>query len=69
MARLMGIRLLAVDATVVLVPADVRASGGPPPSAGGAGGGLAEAVRRIDEGVEVLAEARRASAHSKPKGV
>lgn len=73
LARLAGIRLLTIDATVALVPADItpasstthvrpaRASVRPrvtgPPRV--AGHGLAEAVRSIDEGAELLAEARR----------
>jgi hypothetical protein len=75
LARLLGIRLLTLDATVVLVPADVPApSAAPrdspvrtsPPSpglprarSGAVGGGLADAVRSINEGAELLAEARR----------
>ncbi len=52
MARLLGVRLLKLDATVVIAPADVTA----PTSVGGS---LAEAVQRIDEGAALLAEARR----------
>ena len=71
----MGIRLLTIDATVALVPADVDISSSPahvpPARASGrtpvirpgrprvAGHGLAEAVRSINEGAELLAEARR----------
>jgi hypothetical protein len=70
----LGIRLLTLDATVVLVPAgaaapstlrelpvrtSARSSGAPPARPGGIGGGLAEAVRSIDEGAQLLAEARR----------
>jgi hypothetical protein len=74
-ARLLGLRLLSIDATVVLVPADVaapspgghappqppsaRSTGAPPRRSGAAGHGLAEAVRSISEGAELLAEARR----------
>jgi hypothetical protein len=74
-ARLLGIRLLTIDATVVLAPADVTAPSvaahDPPQRASvrssgilrhrsaATGHGLAEAVRRINEGVELLAEARR----------
>ena len=74
-ARLLGIRLLTIDATVVLAPADVTAPSDaahdPPrrpsvrPSgisrnrSAATGHGLAEAVRSINEGVELLAEARR----------
>jgi hypothetical protein len=75
LARVLGVRLLTLDATVVLVPADVtapssaphdpplRASarplGVPPTRSGAAGRSLAEAVRSINEGAELLAEARR----------
>ncbi len=74
-ARLLGIRLLALDATVVIVPADVtapsaarqprlrasaRSNGVTPVRSGTNGRGLAEAVRRIDEGAAILAEARHA---------
>jgi hypothetical protein len=74
-ARLLGIRLLTLDATIALVPADLTARtssrgaspAGPPPrpaslppaQAGATGRGLADAVRSINEGAELLAEARR----------
>ena len=74
-ARLLGIRLLTIDATVVLAPADVTAlspvAHDPPQRtsvrsarisrnrSAATGHGLAEAVRSINEGVELLAEARR----------
>ena len=74
-ARLLGIRLLTIDATVVLAPADVTGPSGaahdPPRRASvrsssisrnrsaATAHGLAEAVRNINEGVELLAEARR----------
>jgi hypothetical protein len=73
-ARVLGIRLLTLDATVVLVPADVQAPSaargdasarttarpsGIPARSGAAGLGLADAVRSINEGAELLAEARR----------
>jgi hypothetical protein len=54
-ARLLGIPLLRLDATVVLMPAAVTVS----PYAAAAGDGLAEAVRSINEGAEVLAQVRR----------
>jgi len=54
-ARLLGIPLLRLDATVVLMPAGITASS----SALAAGNGLAEAVRSINEGTEVLAQVRR----------
>jgi hypothetical protein len=56
-ARLLGIPLLRLDATVVLMPAAVTA----PSSASAAGNGLAEAVRSINDGAEVLAQVRRSS--------
>jgi hypothetical protein len=72
-ARVLGIPLLRLEATVALVPAEFAtpspATRGPParPSArssgarpaGSANGGLAEAVRSINEGAAVLAEVRR----------
>ena len=74
-ARLLGLRLLTIDATVVLSPADVAgpaiAAHDPPPRApvgsprmprsrsAAPRRGLAEAVQRIDEGRELLAATRR----------
>jgi pyridoxal biosynthesis lyase PdxS len=67
-ARLLSIPLLTLDATVVIVPADATA---PRPAArqlaptrpaarsGALGHRLVEAVRSIDEGAAMLAEARR----------
>ncbi len=70
-ARLLGMRLLKLDATVVLHPAEVspvppqrpgepraRSRAGRVLPAPGARG-LADAVRSIDEGAALLAEARR----------
>jgi hypothetical protein len=76
LARVFGIRLLTLDARVMLLPADVRtpssapadspplrtsarsvAGASGPPSA--IGHGLADAVRAINEGAAILAEARR----------
>ena len=54
-ARLLGIPLLRLDATVVLMPAAITA----PSSALAAGNGLAEAVHSINDGAEVLAQMRR----------
>jgi hypothetical protein len=76
LARLLGIRLLKLDATILIGPADVTASSPvrtglrarkpprrsevpPAPSAAVVGRGLADAVRSINEGAELLAEARR----------
>ena len=64
-ARLLGIRLLKIDATVVLAPAEITASPAPVHDpvphmpARSARHGLAEAVRSINEGAELLAEVRR----------
>jgi hypothetical protein len=72
-ARLLGVRLLTIDATVVLAPADVtapslgahdppasaRSSGTPRNRSAASGHGLAEAVRSINEGMELLATTRR----------
>ena len=53
-ARLLGVPLLRLDATIALMPAATA------PSSGLAtGNGLVEAVRSINEGVEVLAQVRR----------
>jgi hypothetical protein len=81
LARLLGIRLLRLDATVVLVPADVptpssappaspartsaRSSGVPPARSGAIGRGLAEAVRSINAGAATLLEARRNGSSSR----
>lgn len=56
-ARLLGIPLLRLDATVALMPAAITV----PSSALAAGNGLAEAVRSINEGAEVLAQVRQNS--------
>jgi hypothetical protein len=54
-ARLLGIPLLRLDATVALMPSALTG----PSSALAAGDGLADAVRSINEGAEVLAQVRR----------
>jgi hypothetical protein len=54
-ARLLGIPLLRLDATVVLMPTAITTRS--PPLA--AGDGLAEAVRSINDGAEMLAQVRR----------
>ena len=75
LARVLGIRFLTLDAAVVLLPADVRVPlsappdpptrtaapfcGLPPTRPPAAGRRLAEAVRSLDEGAELLAQARR----------
>ena len=64
LARLLGIKLLTLDATVLVVPADLDAPSpaplpAPPPRRPPAGTGLAHAVRSLIEGAELLAEARR----------
>jgi hypothetical protein len=53
-ARLLGIPLLRLDATVVLMPAAITA----PSSTLAARNGLAEAVRSINDAAEVLAQSR-----------
>ena len=84
LARVLGVRLLTIDATVALVPADVkgpsqaahappllgsaRSSGRAPTRSGAARHGLAEAVRSLDEGAMLLAEARRRSRPSTGRG-
>ena len=73
-ARLLGMRLLTLDATVVLVPAeesaatpdasaqDARPAAGSAqdarPAAGRGRHGLADAVRNLEQGAKLLAEAR-----------
>jgi len=65
LARVLGVRLLTLDATVVLAPADVGEPAAPPPAGSSRGhGGLAEAVRSIDEGARVLARTRRDGARA-----
>lgn len=75
LARILGMRILKLDMTVVLAPAEVttlpsRSPGPPtrpsprsirvsPTGSGAARPGLAEAVRSINEGSELLAVARR----------
>ncbi len=76
LGRVLGLRLLTLDVTLVLVPADVSPPAppsaprelpagasprrnGPPQVRPVPGGGLADAVRSINEGAELLAEARR----------
>jgi hypothetical protein len=71
-ARLLGIRLLTIDATVVLAPAavtapslaahepaSVRFSGLSRNRSAATGHRLAEAVQSINEGMELLAATRR----------
>jgi hypothetical protein len=75
LARVLGIRLLTLDARVILLPADVKTpSSAPavprrprtsvrsasvvPRDSGAIGHGLADAVRAINEGAAILAEAR-----------
>jgi hypothetical protein len=54
-ARLLGLPVLRLDATVVLMPAAITAS----PSPVAVGNGLVDAVRSINEGAEVLGRVRR----------
>ena len=72
-ARLLGIPLLKVEATIALAPAGLTAppsgrrsvpvqkSSRSPAPAGTPGQGLIEARRTIDEGAELLVEARNGS--------
>ncbi len=53
-ARLLGIPLLRLDATVVLMPSAITTRASPL----AAGDGLAEAVRSINDGAELLAQVR-----------
>ena len=80
LARVLGLRLLTLDATITLVPADVRTPssiardrpghaitqrrGSPAARRRAAGGDLARAVETLGEGERVLAEARRNGARS-----
>jgi hypothetical protein len=59
LARLLGLRLLRLDATVVLAPAEVTRRRNRPPPPGTPL--LARANREIDEGADLLAEARQDS--------
>ena len=70
LARLLGLRLLRLEATVLLTPANVTTSTGsrraarpssasPPRRSAVPRRGLAEAVRDIDEGARLLAQARQ----------
>ena len=54
-ARLLGIPLLRLDATVALMPAAITV----PSSSLAAGNGLAEAIRSINDGAAVLAQVRQ----------
>ena len=54
-ARLLGLPLLRIDATLVLMPAAISASS----STVAVGDGLAEAVRSINDGAAILAQVRR----------
>ncbi len=53
-ARLLGIPLLRLDATVVLMPSAITTRASPL----AAGDGLAEAVRSLNDGAELLAQVR-----------
>ena len=54
-ARLLGIPLLRLDATLALMPASIT----PSTPLLGSGNGYADAVRYMNDGAEVLAEVRR----------
>ena len=55
LARVLGLRLLTLDATLVIIPADVAPR---PQQSHIVGLGLTDAVRNINEGAELLADAR-----------
>jgi hypothetical protein len=62
LARLLRVKLLRLDATVLVVPAGATASSNAPhaPRERAVGGGrLVDAVRCLDEAAELLARARR----------
>ena len=83
MARVLGLRLLTLDATISLMPAEVRLAAPPltrrpqrerralraplPPAReagrrpGPEGHRLADAMRNLDEGARLLAEAQRSA--------
>jgi hypothetical protein len=65
LARLLRIRLLTLEATVMVVPAEVDGANVTPVSAANGRRGLAEAVRTIEEGAAILAEVRRTAAASR----
>lgn len=53
-ARLLGLPLLRLDATIALMPAAIS----PSSNSLGGGKGLADAVRSINDGAEILAQVR-----------
>jgi len=83
LARVLGIRLLTLEARVTVLPADVkralpppidsrrprtsarRSSAVAPQPSGAIGHGLVDAVRAINEGAAILAEARSNGAGDK----
>jgi hypothetical protein len=54
-ARLLGLPLLRLEATIALMPAAIT----PSATSLGGGKGLAEAVRSINDGAEILEQVRR----------
>jgi hypothetical protein len=63
--RVLGVRILRIDAVVLLSPAvPPPVSATPAPSVRPRPGRLAGALRSIEEGAELLAEARRHHPHS-----
>jgi hypothetical protein len=82
LARVLGVRLLTLEARVTVLPADVkralppidsrrprtsarRSSAVAPQPSGAIGHGLVDAVRAINEGAAILAEARSNGAGDK----
>jgi hypothetical protein len=53
LARVLGLKVLTLDAKVMLLPAAPRTS------SGAIGRGLADAVRSLDEGAAILDDTRR----------
>lgn len=73
LARVLGMRILTLDTTVMLAPAEITAESSAPtnpptitsarsygvsPRPRAAGHGLAEAIRNINDGAEILAKSR-----------
>ena len=66
-ARLLGLRLLGVEAAVVVAPAEMREAAVPAPRLRPRpiGAGLAAAERCIDEGAAVLAASRGSASETR----
>ncbi|MEP6953026.1 MAG: hypothetical protein ABI950_03050 [Solirubrobacteraceae bacterium] len=69
-ARVLGVRLLTLDATVVLTPAEVAPRAASPSARRprrrvAVGRSLAEATRQIDEGAALLAATRNGASRGR----